>query len=152
MRVDSRSARPAAQDPLSEHMDEGGAACTPPLPCLEASRLLPTGSPESHPSPSRMSVRKAGRTGTAPRPSQDCGALPAQEAGTPGLLTCRTGVLCSPVRLHVTTLGIKKGQLQGCPGGSVAKAGDTGLQCHQFSSVQFSSVQSLSHVRLFATP
>lgn len=71
-------------------------------------------------------MRKAGQKGKAPRPSQDCGALPAQEAGAPGLLTRRTGVLCSPVRLHVTALGIKKGQLQGCSGGSVANAGETG--------------------------
>ena len=71
-------------------------------------------------------MRKAGRKGKAPRPSQDCGALPTQEAGAPGLLTRETGVLCSPVRLHVTALGIKKGQLQGCSGGSVAHAGETG--------------------------
>ena len=146
--MDSRSARPAAQDPPSEHMDEGAAACTPPLPRLDASRLLPTGSPESHPSPSRMSVRKAGRTGKAPRPSQDCGALPAQETGTPGLLTCGTGVLLPSTTARYYT-GYRKRTASGLPWGLGGQR-----RRHRFTvpSVQFGSVQSLSRVRLFATP
>ena len=59
-RAEVSPAWPVAQHPPSEHMDEGAAACTWPLhpPRLRASHLLPTGSPEHHPSPSRMSSKQ----------------------------------------------------------------------------------------------